>query len=72
MLIRYFGFLSHTILTILMCFVGIHDLKAVSHNSTLADLGMDSMTAVEIKQLLESDFEVFLTPKEIRGLTLAR
>jgi fatty acid synthase len=33
---------------------------------------MDSMMAVEIKQSLEREFEVFLTAQEIRGLTFAR
>jgi len=41
-------------------------------NSTLAELGMDSMTAVEIKETLEREFEVYLTPQEIRNLTFAR
>jgi fatty acid synthase len=50
---------------------GIHDLKTISPNSTLSELGMDSMTAVEIKQSLEREFEVFLTPQEIRSLTFA-
>jgi fatty acid synthase len=50
---------------------GIRDLKTISPNSTLAELGMDSMTAVEIKQSLEREFEVFLTPQEIRSLTFA-
>ena len=40
-------------------------------NSPLAELGMDSMTAVEIKESLEREFEVFLTPQEIRNLTFA-
>ena len=40
-------------------------------NSTLTELGMDSMTAVEIKETLEREFEVFLTPQEIRNLTFA-
>jgi fatty acid synthase len=48
---------------------GIRDLKTVSQNSTLADLGMDSMTAVEIKASLEREFEIYLTPQEIRNLT---
>ena len=39
--------------------------------STLAELGMDSITGVEIKQTLERDFEVYLTPQEIRNLTFA-
>jgi fatty acid synthase len=51
---------------------GIHNLKTVSPNSTLSELGMDSLTAVEVKQCLERDFGVFLIPKEIRGLTFAR
>jgi len=41
-------------------------------NSTLAELGMDSMTAVEIKETLEREFEVCLTPQEIQNLTFAR
>jgi acyl carrier protein len=51
---------------------GIRDLKTVSLHSTLAELGMDSMMAVEIKQSLEQEFEVFLTAQEIRSLTFAR
>ena len=48
---------------------GIRNLKTVSLNSTLAELGMDSMTAVEIKETLDREFEVYLTPQEIRNLT---
>ncbi|VEN38432.1 unnamed protein product, partial [Callosobruchus maculatus] len=33
---------------------------------------MDSMTSVEIKQTLEREFEIFLSSKDIRSLTLAR
>ena len=32
---------------------------------------MDSMTAVEIKEIFEREFEVYLTPQEIRNLTFA-
>jgi len=38
----------------------------------LAELGMDSMMTVEIKQSLEREFEVILTAQEIRSLTFAR
>jgi fatty acid synthase len=41
-------------------------------NSTLAELGMDSMTTVEIKETLEREFEVYLTPQEMRNLTFVR
>lgn len=47
-------------------------MKTVSLHSTLAELGMDSMMAVEIKQTLEREFEVFLTPQDIRGMTFAK
>jgi fatty acid synthase len=50
----------------------IRVLKTISPNSTMAELGMDSMTAVEIKQSLEREFEIYLTPQEIRSLTFAR
>lgn len=52
--------------------MGIRDLKTVSLHSSLAELGMDSMMAVEIKQTLEREFEVFLTAQDIRGLTFAK
>jgi len=41
-------------------------------NSTLAEVGMDSMTGVEIKKTLEREFEIYLTPQEIRNLTFAK
>lgn len=33
---------------------------------------MDSMMAVEIKQTLEREFEMFLSAQDIRGMTFAR
>ncbi|XP_011706560.1 PREDICTED: fatty acid synthase-like, partial [Wasmannia auropunctata] len=44
----------------------IKNMKVVSPNTTLAELGMDSMIAVEIKQTLEREFDIFLTAQEIR------
>lgn len=52
--------------------LGIRDIRTVSNHSSLAELGMDSIMAVEIKQTLEREFEVFLTPQDIRGMTFAR
>lgn len=51
---------------------GIKDLKSIPHQATLAEAGMDSMTAVEIKQTLEREFEVFLTAADIKGMTFAK
>jgi len=47
-------------------------MKVVSQNSSLAELGMDSMMAVEIKQTLEREFDLFLTAQEIRSLSFAK
>ena len=52
--------------------MGIKDLKNISLNSTLAELGMDSMMAVEIKQTLEREFEIFLTAQDIRSMTFSK
>ncbi|XP_067011949.2 fatty acid synthase [Anabrus simplex] len=60
------GNLSQRILGIL----GMHDISKIRPNTPLGELGMDSMTGVEIKQVLEQEFEVFLTPVEIRELTV--
>ncbi|XP_057672284.1 fatty acid synthase-like [Diorhabda carinulata] len=57
-----------TVLNIL----GLTDAKLVSHHATLPELGMDSMTGVEIKQTLEREFEIFLTPKDMKTMTLAK
>ena len=51
---------------------GFCDLKTISMNSTLAELGMDSMTAAEIKETIQREFKVCLTPQEIHNLTFAR
>ncbi|KAJ8963945.1 hypothetical protein NQ314_005276 [Rhamnusium bicolor] len=52
--------------------LGVTNIKTISIHSTMAELGMDSMTAVEIKQILERDFEVILNATEMRTMTLAR
>ncbi|GJQ79765.1 hypothetical protein Trydic_g23238 [Trypoxylus dichotomus] len=48
------------------------NLKSVSLHATFPSLGMDSMMAVEIKQTLEREYEVFLTTQDIRSMTLAK
>ncbi|XP_036142639.1 fatty acid synthase-like [Monomorium pharaonis] len=52
--------------------LGIKDIKVVSQNTSLAELGMDSMMAVEIKQTLEREFNIFLTAKDLSSLTIAK
>ncbi|XP_014204160.1 fatty acid synthase-like [Copidosoma floridanum] len=60
--------ITDTVLNIM----GLKDLKGVSPNASLAELGMDSMMSVEIKQTLEREFDVFLTAQDIRGLNFAK
>lgn len=52
--------------------LGLRDIKIVSPHSTLPELGMDSIMAVEIKQILEQEYDIILSPQEMRSLTFAR
>lgn len=56
----------------IMNIMSIRDIKSVSMDSTLSEMGMDSLMAVEIKQSLEREFEIFLTPQDLRSLTFAK
>ncbi|KYQ49068.1 Fatty acid synthase [Trachymyrmex zeteki] len=62
------GSLIETVANIL----DISIMKVLSQNSSLADLGMDSMMAIEIQQTLEREFDIFLSTQEIRNLTFAK
>ncbi|XP_037954847.1 fatty acid synthase isoform X2 [Teleopsis dalmanni] len=55
-----------------MNIMGIRDLKTISLGTTLSEMGMDSLMAVEIKQTLERDFELILTPQDLRSLTFQK
>nr|XP_050846949.1 fatty acid synthase-like isoform X1 [Vespula vulgaris] len=46
----------------------IKDLKSINPRTPLPELGMDSMTAVEIRQTLEREYEIYLTVSDIRNL----
>lgn len=52
--------------------LGIKDVNTVNVNSSLADLGMDSLMGAEIKQTLERNYDVVLSAQEIRGLTFGK
>jgi len=49
--------------------LGIKDIKNVLGTSTLTELGLDSLLGTDIKQVLEQDFNIELSAKEIRELT---
>ncbi|CAF1592507.1 unnamed protein product, partial [Didymodactylos carnosus] len=51
--------------------LGIKDANTMNNNSTLSDLGLDSLGSVEIKQLLEQNFQYTIThSKDIQQLTV--
>jgi len=52
--------------------LGIKDSSTVSPDLTLGNLGLDSVMVVEMRQKLERDFDISLTPDEIRALTFAK
>ncbi|XP_022832191.1 fatty acid synthase-like [Spodoptera litura] len=52
--------------------MGIKNLKSVSQQTSLAEMGMDSMIALEIKKTLERDFKIFLKVCDIKSLTFTR
>ncbi|XP_044734385.1 fatty acid synthase-like [Chrysoperla carnea] len=61
-----------SILDSIVSIMGIKDYKKLSKHAKLSEIGMDSMMAVEIKQTLEREFELFLTPQDIRNLTFSK
>ncbi|XP_037013862.2 fatty acid synthase [Artibeus jamaicensis] len=50
--------------------LGIRDLAAVSLDSSLGDLGLDSLMGVEVRQTLEREHDLVLSMREIQQLTL--
>jgi len=52
--------------------LGIKNIKSVNLNNNLADLGMDSLMGTEIKQILERNYNIILSPQEIRNLTFSK
>jgi fatty acid synthase len=60
------------IIDMILKIMGIRDRKSISMDSTLTQLGIDSLMGVEIQQILERDFDIALTSQELRSLTLGQ
>ncbi len=56
------GGVEQTIATIL----GVADASQLDTNTSLANLGLDSLMGSEIKQALERDYDIVLSMKDIR------
>lgn len=65
-----FDFTKDNVLESLFSILGIKDTKSISMDSPLSKLGMDSLMSVEITQLLEREFNLYFTVKELQSLTL--
>ncbi|XP_042524650.1 fatty acid synthase [Dipodomys spectabilis] len=50
--------------------LGIRDLASINLSSSLADLGLDSLMGVEVRQTLEREYDLVLSMREVRQLTL--
>lgn len=66
------GSVDGNIIEAVASILGIRDRKAVSPHATLPELGMDSMTGVEVKQTLERDYDINVTAQDLRTLTFAK
>jgi len=65
-------FRKGNVIDIILNIMGIRDKKSISMDSTLTQLGIDSLMGVEIQQILEREFDVSLTSQELRSLTLSQ
>ena len=50
--------------------LGIKDHSSLNPSTTLAEMGMDSLMGVEVKQTLERDYDVILSMQELRSLNV--
>ncbi|XP_059048223.1 fatty acid synthase-like [Achroia grisella] len=61
-----------TVTTAVSQIIGIKNMQTMSRQIPLAELGIDSMTALNIKNTLEFEFEIFLAVQEIRSMSFTR
>ena len=59
------------ILEAIMNIMSIRDEKSLSLNTTLTELGMDSLMTVEIQQTLEREHDLVISSQELRSMTLS-
>lgn len=52
--------------------LGIRDPAGINLDSSLADLGLDSLMGVEVRQILEREHDLVLPMREVRQLTLRK
>ncbi|MEQ2172884.1 hypothetical protein GOODEAATRI_025951, partial [Goodea atripinnis] len=50
----------------------VHDVNCLNADASLADLGLDSLMGVEVRQTLERDYDIVMAMREIRQLTISK
>ncbi|TKS90319.1 Fatty acid synthase [Collichthys lucidus] len=50
--------------------LGVRDVNSLNADVSLADLGLDSLMGVEVRQTLERDYDIIMAMREIRQLTI--
>lgn len=50
--------------------LGVRDVSSLNPDTTLADLGLDSLMGVEVRQTLERDYDIVMAMREVRLLTI--
>ncbi|KAJ3607846.1 hypothetical protein NHX12_024897 [Muraenolepis orangiensis] len=50
--------------------LGVRDVSTLNADSSLADLGLDSLMGVEVRQTLERDYDLAMPMRDIRRLTI--
>lgn len=53
-----------------MLAVGVRDVSNLNPDASLADLGLDSLMGVEVRQTLERDYDIVMAMRDIRQLTI--
>lgn len=61
---------KRNIVDIILNIMGIRDKKSISMDSTFTQLGIDSLMGVEIQQVCEREYKVYLKSQEIRSMTI--
>lgn len=63
---------KRNVIDMILKVMGIRDRKTISMDSTLTQLGIDSLMGVEIQQVIERDYDICFTSQELRSLTLSQ
>ncbi|KAG7491726.1 hypothetical protein MATL_G00007310 [Megalops atlanticus] len=50
--------------------LGVRDVSSLNADASLADLGLDSLMGVEVRQTLERDYDIVMAMRDIRQLTI--